>query len=164
LKFKLQWGIEVKIESNSVGLASSFQTLNLKIMKLVNFVAFLAICIMFNAASAQDIRKGGSSVGKVESNGDVRIGGSVKGRFESNGDIRVGGSVKGKIESNGDIRKGGSVVGKVESNGDVRIGGSVKGRIESNGDVRKGGSVVGSAKGVKKEQAAVLFFFDFFEI
>lgn len=101
-------------------------------MKLLQFVMAAAICIFVSNASAQDLRKGGSSFGKVESNGDVRINGSVKGKFESNGDIRVNGSVKGKIESNGDIRKN--------------------------------GSVVGSAKGVKKEQAAVIFFFEFFDI
>jgi hypothetical protein len=61
-----------------------------------------------------------------------------------------------------DLRENGSIFGRVESNGDVRISGSIKGRIESNGDVRKNGSVVGSAKGVRPEFAAVIFFFDFF--
>ena len=85
-------------------------------MKLLQFVMAAAICVFVSNASAQDLRKGGSSFGKVESNGDVRINGSVKGK------------------------------------------------IESNGDIRKNGSVVGSAKGVKKEQAAVIFFFEFFDI
>ena len=101
-------------------------------MKKVVYLILIACMGLFaNSVDAQDLRKGGSSFGKVESNGDVRIKGSVKGKFESNGDIRVGGSVKGKIESNG--------------------------------DVRKGGSVIGSAKGVNKRQAAVIFFFDFFD-
>jgi hypothetical protein len=45
----------------------------------------------------------------------------------------------------------------------VRLNGSIVGKIESNGDVRKSGSIVGSAQGVKKEQAAVMFFFEFFD-
>jgi cytoskeletal protein CcmA (bactofilin family) len=61
-----------------------------------------------------------------------------------------------------DLRKSGSIFGKVESNGDVRINGSIKGKFESNGDIRVNGSVKGSAKGVNKAQAAVMFFFDFF--
>ena len=61
-----------------------------------------------------------------------------------------------------DLRKNGSIYGKVESNGDVRMNGSIVGKIESNGDVRKNGSIIGSAQGVDREQAAVMFFFDFF--
>ena len=84
--------------------------------------------------------------------------------FEANGDIRVKGSVVGRIESGGSIRKKGSIAGEVESNGDVRKHGSIIGRIEANGDVRDHGSIVGRAEGMTKEQAAVLFFFDFFDV
>lgn len=79
-------------------------------------------------------------------------------------DLRQGGSSFGRIESDGAVRIKGSIKGKFESNGDIRVSGSVKGKIESNGDIRKRGSVVGSAKGVEKERAAVIFFFDFFKI
>ena len=116
------------------------------------------------AMAGGDLRLGGSLVGRIENDGSIRVGGSVVGKFESNGDIRIKGTVVGKIESNGDIRKKGSIVGSVESNGDVRVGGSVKGRIESNGSVRKGGSVIGSARGVKPERAAAIFFFEFIEL
>jgi cytoskeletal protein CcmA (bactofilin family) len=136
---------------------------NTKIMKKI-ILAVITLLINVHILNAQTLRKNGSSFGEVESDGDVRINGSIKGKFESNGDIRVEGSVKGKIESNGDIRKNGSIVGKLESNGDVRISGSVVGKIESNGDIRKKGSVIGSAVGVKKEYAAVIFFFEFFKI
>jgi hypothetical protein len=78
-------------------------------------------------------------------------------------DIRKGGKLVGKIESDGSIRKNGSLVGKIESDGDVRVGGSLAGKVESDGDVRKGGSIIGSARGVKKEYAAALFFFGFFD-
>ena len=115
-------------------------------------------------ASAQDLRKKGALVGRIESNGDVRISGAIVGRFESNGDIRVRGAIEGRIESNGDIRKRGSIVGRVESNGDVRESGSIVGRIESNGDVRHRGTIIGKAQGVPKERAAAVFFFDFFKL
>jgi hypothetical protein len=38
------------------------------------------------------------------------------------------------------------------------------GQIESDGGVRKSGSLIGSARGVPKEQAACIFFFEFFEL
>ena len=48
-------------------------------MKLKNLVLAVAACLAINTASAQDLRKGGSSFGKIESNGDVRLNGRVKG-------------------------------------------------------------------------------------
>ena len=79
----------------------------------------LLLAVNINAM-ADDLRLGGSIVGKIESNGDVRIGGSIVGRFEANGDIRVGGSIVGRIEKNGDIRKNGSIIGRAEQMTDVR--------------------------------------------
>ena len=49
-------------------------------MKLKQLVLALAVCLFINSATAQDLRKNGSSYGKIESNGDVRINGSIKGR------------------------------------------------------------------------------------
>jgi hypothetical protein len=43
------------------------------------------------------------------------------------------------------------------------MNGSIVGKIESNGDIRKSGSIIGSAKGVNPRQAAVMFFFGFFD-
>ena len=80
----------------------------------VALVLLMGICVNANAGD-MTLRKGGSIVGKIESNGNVRIKGSIKGCFESNGDIRVNGSIEGKVEKNGDIRKSGSIIGKVEN-------------------------------------------------
>ena len=82
-------------------------------LRLVMAVALL-LAVNVNVMG-DNLRLGGSIVGKIESNGDVRINGSIVGRFESNGDIRVGGSIVGRIENNGDIRKNGSIIGKVEN-------------------------------------------------
>jgi cytoskeletal protein CcmA (bactofilin family) len=65
--------------------------------KVVYLMLVVCLGLFSNTINAQDLRKGGSSFGKIESNGDVRISGSVKGKFESNGDIIVSGSVIGKI-------------------------------------------------------------------
>ena len=86
----------------------------------INILSKLAVLLLLFTVSIQaqagdtTIRKGGSIVGRIESNGDVRINGSIKGRFESNGDIRVNGSIVGKIESTGDVRKSGSIIGRAE--------------------------------------------------
>ncbi len=124
----------------------------------------LILLLINGLALAGDVRLHGSSIASVEANGDVRVHGSIVGRFEANGDIRVRGSVIGRIESGGTIRQKGSIVGQVESNGDVRKHGSIIGRIEKNGDVRERGSIIGKVSGVPCEQAAVLFFFDFFSV
>ena len=87
-------------------------------LRLVMAVALL-LTVNTNALG-DNLRLGGSIVGKIESNGDVRIGGSIVGRFEANGDIRVGGSIVGRIEKNGDIRKNGSIIGRAEQMTDVR--------------------------------------------
>ena len=116
-------------------------------------------------ALGDNLRLGGSIVGKIESNGDVRIGGSIVGRFEANGDIRVGGSIVGRIEKNGDIRKNGSIIGRVEQNNDVRISGSIVGRVEKNGDIRKNGSIIGRAEQMTDvRRVAVMYFFPFFNL
>ena len=80
----------------------------MKKSSILRVVMAVAMLLMVNGnVMADDLRLGGSIVGKIESNGAVRINGSIVGRFESNGDIRVGGSIVGRIESNGDIRKNG---------------------------------------------------------
>ncbi len=145
----------------------AFSNFNKKLLVIMKFIKILTTIVLLWAlnagVSAQDLRRNGSSFGKIESDGTVRLGGSSKGKIERDGTIRVGGSSVGKIEHDGTIRKGGSSVGKVERDGTVRIGGSSVGKIEDDGTVRKGGSSIGSAKGVRKEYAAVLFFFEFFK-
>ena len=90
------------------------QKKTLMVRLAVVVMLLLGVCAQASAGNEMTLRKGGSIVGKIESNGDVRIGGSIKGRFESNGDIRVNGSIEGRIENNGDIRKRGSIVGRIE--------------------------------------------------
>ncbi len=136
--------------------------------------AFLGVALIAGSAAIAsadiEIRKGGSSWAKIESNGTIRIGGSSVGKFESDGTVRKGGSSIGKVESNGTIRKGGSSIGKIESGGTLRKSGSSIGKIESGGTIRKGGSSWGSASnccgshGGKRAVAAVIVFFssDFF--
>ena len=132
-------------------------------LRLVMAVALL-LTVNTNALG-DNLRLGGSIVGKIESNGDVRIGGSIVGRFEANGDIRVGGSIVGRIEKNGDIRKNGSIIGRVEQNNDVRISGSIVGRVEKNGDIRKNGSIIGRAEQMTDvRRVAVMYFFPFFKL
>ena len=87
-------------------------------MRLVMAVALL-LAVNVNVM-ADNLRLGGSIVGKIESNGDVRINGSIVGRFESNGDIRVNGSIVGRVENNGDIRYKGSIIGRAEQMTNVR--------------------------------------------
>ena len=133
------------------------------LMRLIMAFALLLTVSLNVQAGDVNLRKGGSIVGKIESNGSVRLNGSIVGRFESNGDIRVGGSIEGRIEKNGDIRKRGSIVGRIESNGDVRISGSIIGRVEKNGDIRYKGSIIGRAEQMTDvRQVAVMYFFGFF--
>ena len=56
-----------------------------------------------------------------------------------------------------------ATVGKVDRDGTVRDrSGNSIGKVDSDGTIRnKSGNSVGRASGVKKEWAAVLFFFDF---
>jgi cytoskeletal protein CcmA (bactofilin family) len=56
------------------------------------------------------------------------------------------------------------LVGKVERGGDVRVNGSLAGKVESAGDIRKNGSLVGKVEGVPATHAAVIFFWDFFQL
>ena len=88
---------------------------------VLSLVVAVALMLTMNVnVMGDDLRLGGSIVGRIESNGDVRINGSIVGRFESNGDIRVNGSIVGRIEKNGDIRKNGSIIGRAEQMTDVR--------------------------------------------
>ena len=73
------------------------------ILRLVMAVALL-VAVNVNVMG-DNLRKGGSIVGKIESNGDVRINGSIVGRVEKNGDIRYNGSIIGRAEKMTDVRR-----------------------------------------------------------
>lgn len=57
-----------------------------------------------------------------------------------------------------------ATIGKIESNGTVRNGSNAMiGRVESDGTVRNSSNAtIGYARGIKKEWAAVFFFFGMF--
>ncbi len=55
----------------------------------VRLVMVFALLLTVNVSVMGDnLRKGGSIVGKIESNGDVRINGSIIGRAEQMTDVR----------------------------------------------------------------------------
>ena len=54
-------------------------------MRLFMAVALLLTVSLNVQAGDVNLRKGGSIVGKIESNGNIRLNGSIVGRFESNG-------------------------------------------------------------------------------
>ena len=74
------------------------------------------------------------------------------------------GNVTGSVRSDGTIcDRSGNSVARIDNSGNIRDrSGNTVGRIDSNGSIRdKSGNSVGRASGVKREWAAVLFFFDF---
>lgn len=113
------------------------------------------------ALTEYPIRKNGSIVGSIDTDGNVRMNSSMVGKFDSNGDVRVGSSIAGRLDSNGDIRKGSSIVGRIDDDGTVRKGSSIIGKIDDDGTVREGSSIIGSAEDIDKAQAAAFFFFFF---
>ena len=67
------------------------------------------------------------------------------------------------MRSNGDVYQDGRRVGEVRPNGDVYQDGRRVGEIRSNGDIYKDGRRIGEARNlVKKEWAAIIYFYDFF--
>ena len=71
----------------------------------------------------------------------------------------------GKIESNGTVHNSSNaMIGRIESDGTVRnASNAMIGRVESDGTVRNSSNAtIGYARGIKKEWAAVFFFFGMF--
>jgi hypothetical protein len=80
--------------------------MTMKKSSFLRLVMAVALLLTVNTnALGDNLRLGGSIVGKIESNGDVRIGGSIVGRFEANGDIRKNGSIIGRAEQMTDVRR-----------------------------------------------------------
>lgn len=132
-------------------------------MKIAPFIIFASLIFLsISVINAQELKHGISTFATIEPNGDVRINGLTKGRFAQNGDVIIDDSVYARIDADGSIRKSGAIVGKVASNGDITIKGKLKAKIEKDGTVKENGVKIGSAKGVKKEWAAIIFFFNFF--
>ena len=160
---RASFGLLARTTASPAVSAEDEVTTMTKTHRLVIVHFLLLFLLLPLAVSAQDIRKGGLIFARVESNGDVRLRGQIVGRFEADGDIRVQGAIVGRIERDGDIRRKGTIVGKVERDGDVRKNGRLVGKVESDGDIRKEGQIIGRAAGVKKEYAAAIFFFGFFD-
>jgi len=99
--------------------------------------------------------------GTVRNTLHVRIG-----KFESDGKMRDTVNVSiGRIEANGTIRdKQDKRIGKIEADGTVRDEQDRRmGKIESDGTIRDTLNVrIGRAPGMKKEWAAAIYFFGFF--
>lgn len=128
----------------------------------------LARCLLLSflfvsTVQAVELMDGDVPFGHVEENGHVFINNVFRGSFYPNGDIRVGGALDGHIAANGVIRKYDRVIGEVSTTGEVRTtNGKLIGRVEDNGNIIENGKLIGSAKGLSKAQAAVIFFFDIF--
>ena len=77
------------------------------------------------------------------------------------------GTNKGRIERSGTVRDGqGRYLGRIDSDGPVRDGcGRCVGRIGSDGTVRDSqGRCLGKLSASNRRSAALLFFFDFFDL
>ncbi len=77
------------------------------------------------------------------------------------------GTNKGRIERSGTVRDGqGRYLGRIDSDGTVRDGcGRCVGRIGSDGTVRDSqGRCLGKLSASNRRSAALLFFFDFFDL
>ena len=139
-------------------------------MKRFLIVAFTALLIFSSVVclAGDGVLRNASNaqIGKVESDGTVRDRNNAHiGKIHSDGTIRnSSGAAIGKLESNGTFRDArNSFLGKIESDGTVRNSNNARiGKIENNGVVRNAnGAAIGKASGVKKEWAAVFFFFHF---
>ena len=141
-------------------------------MKRLYFAfCILATIVLFvpnTETFAQTVRNSSySCIGKIDSDGTVRNSSySMIGKIDSDGIIRNSSySMIGKIDSDGTIRNSSySMIGKVDRDGTVRNSSySMIGKIDDDGTVRNSSySMIGKAEGIKREWAAVWFFFNFF--
>ena len=133
------------------------------------WAAFVLLFLLssLQQVKAQELRNSSNTViGKIESGGVVRDKANRQvGRIDFDGAIRNSSNAQiGKLESDGVVRdKSNAPVGKVESDGVVRDKSNAQiGKIQSDGTVLgRNNARIGTATGVKKEWAAVAFFFFF---
>ena len=145
--------------------------LNSLTMKQIIFIFIILITLSFAANTesiAQDVRNSSySTIGHIDSDGTVRNSSySTIGHIDSDGTIRNSSySAIGHIDNDGTIRNSSySAIGHVDKDGTVRNSSySSIGHIDSDGTIRNSSySTIGHAKGIKREWAAVWFFFDMF--
>jgi len=138
-------------------------TLTKKIMK--NFLLSFAAAFLVIALNAQTIESGShSTTGYIKSDGTIENSShSTSGYIKSDGTIENSShSTIGYIKSDGTIENSShSTVGYVKSDGTVENSShSTIGYVKSDGTVENSShSSIGYASGVKKEWAAVCFFF-----
>lgn len=146
---------------------NAFLNINMNLMKKILFLATLLLT--FTIAHSQTIQsKNYGTTGYIKSNGTIQ-----NSRYKTVGYIKNNGTIQnssyrtiGYIKSNGTIQNSSySTVGYVKKNGTVQDSSyRTLGYIKDNGTVQNSNySTLGYAKGVKKEWAAVVFFFFKFE-
>ena len=143
----------------------------LLIMKRLIFILTILATLSFAANTeslAQDVRNSSySTIAHIDNDGTVRNSSySTIGHIDSDGTVRNSSySTIGHIDSDGTIRNSSySTIGHIDKDGTVRNSSySTIGHIDSDGTVRNSSySTIGHAKGIKREWAAVFFFFNFF--
>lgn len=150
----------------SCSIKTSYISKNLKILKTMKKTLFVG-AVLFNLSllSAQTIESGSrSTAGYIKSNGTIENSShSTVGYITGSGTIENSShSTIGYIKSDGTIQnKNSSTVGYVKKDGTVENSShSTIGYIKDNGTVENGShSTIGYASGIKKEWAAVAFFF-----
>ncbi|MDO4790353.1 MAG: hypothetical protein Q3998_05250 [Porphyromonas sp.] len=133
---------------------------------IYTLIVSMAFCFLMPLYANGQILRGNSNeqIGSISSSGEIRSkNGAYAGKIASDGNIYDRSNKQiGKIESDGTVRnRNGSSIGKINSDGTVRgDGNKYLGKIESDGTVRNSNNAsIGRASGVKKEWAAVAFFF-----
>ena len=144
-------------------------TKNTLVMKRIYFAFFIFAALMIAVPNlemtAQTISNSSySTIGHIDSDGTIRNSSySTIGHIDSDGTIRNSSySAIGHIDNDGTIRNSSySAIGHVDKDGTVRNSSySTIGHIDSDGTVRNSSySSIGHAKGIKREWAAVWFFF-----
>ena len=141
-------------------------TLIMKQIYLAFFIFAALMTIVPNIEmSAQTIRNSSyTMIGQIDSDGTIRNSSySMIGRIDRDGTIRNSSyTMVGKIDSDGTIRNSSyTMIGKVEKDGTIRNSSySMIGKIDDDGTVRNSSySSIGTTKGIKKEWAAIWFFF-----
>ncbi|CAN5353477.1 hypothetical protein BH09BAC1_BH09BAC1_07580 [soil metagenome] len=127
------------------------------------FSLLLAFSV-FSVGYAQKVEVCGSSCANgIGSDGYIKKGSSSVGKIESDGTIEnTSNSTLGYIKSNGTIENSShSTVGYVKSDGTIENSShSTIGYVKSDGTVENSShSTIGKVSGVKKEWVAVAFFF-----
>ncbi|MEM6471171.1 MAG: hypothetical protein AAF802_16545 [Planctomycetota bacterium] len=114
--------------------------------------------------STQELYMNGSNLGEITPDGEVWIGGDKAGDITKDGEVWVAGNKEGEITEDGEVWHAGNQIGEITNEGEIWRDGEQTGSIEENGDVWLEGSNIGNAKGGSTRDAALVLFFDFFDL